>query len=197
MIVVDIEASGVVPHVHSMVSLGAVDFANPTNQLYLENCIWDGAHIDDEALKVNGFTREEITDPTKKSLQEVITAFLAWIETVPGDRTIAGQNPSFDRDFLQTSAERYHLNWPLAYRTIDVHSVCYTHMTTRGLNIPRHNNRSALDLDAIARYCGLGNEPEPHNALTGARYEAEALSRMLYNKKLLPEFEEYDIPWNI
>ena len=195
MLVVDVEASGTNPHVHSIVSVGAVEFANPANQFDEECRIWEGAHIMDDALVVNGFTREQITDPNKKSLKQVITAFLAWAQAVPGDRTIAGQNPSFDRDFLQTSAERYHLNWPLAYRTIDVHSICYMHQIKRGLNIPIVHNRSALDLDAILRYVGLPDEPSPHNALTGATVEAEALSRLLYDKPLLEGFKHLPVPW--
>lgn len=35
----------------------------------------------------------------------------------------------------------------------------------------------------------------PHNALTGAMSHAEVTSRLLYDKKLLPEFEQFDIPW--
>lgn len=195
MVVVDVEASGVNPYKHSIVSIGALEFKNPANRFYEECRIWDGAHIMDDALAVNGFTKEQIIDPAKKSLEEVITAFLTWIEAIEGDRTIAGQNPSFDRDFLQTSAERYHLNWPLAYRTIDVHSICYMHQIKRGLNIPIVHNRSALDLDAILRYTGIPDEPAPHNALTGALVEAEALSRLLYDKKLLDEFQHLPIPW--
>ncbi len=195
MVVVDVEASGVNPHKHSIVSIGAVAFSNPEKRLYEECRIWEGAHIMDDALAVNGFTKEQITDPNKKTLEEIITAFLAWIEGIEGDRTIAGQNPSFDRDFLQTSAERYHLNWPLAYRTIDVHTICYMHQIKRGLNIPIVHNRSALDLDAILRYVGLPDEPSPHNALTGALVEAEALSRLLYDKPLFPEFKHLPIPW--
>jgi DNA polymerase III epsilon subunit-like protein len=56
MIVLDIEASGVEAHKHSIVSLGALDLANPKNRLYLECRIWDGAHVMDGALAVNGFT---------------------------------------------------------------------------------------------------------------------------------------------
>jgi hypothetical protein len=44
-------------------------------------------------------------------------------------------------------------------------------------------------------YCGLPGEPKPHNALTGALCHAEAFSRIAYNKKLLPDFSSFDIPW--
>ena len=148
----------------------------------------------DEALEVCGFSLEEINDPTKKTEEEITKAFLAWT-TETHNRTLAGQNVSFDRDFLKAAAHRAGLDWDLAYRTIDTHTLCYMHMVKRDLAIPIANNRSALDLDAVLRYCGIPDEPTPHNALTGAMSHAEVISRLLYGKKLLPEFEEFDIPF--
>lgn len=195
MIVVDVEASGVEYHKHSIVSLGALDFDNPSHRMYVECRIWEGAHIMEDALKVNGFTEAQITDVSKEREGELIADFLEWITPV-NDRTLAGQNVSFDRDFLKAAAEREHLNWPLAYRTIDTHTLAYMHMIQRGLTIPLNHNRSALDLDAILNYVGIPNEPEPHNAMTGALSHAEVISRLLYGKKLLPEFDRFDIPWS-
>jgi DNA polymerase III epsilon subunit-like protein len=195
MIVVDVEASGVEYHKHSIVSLGALDFDNPSHWMYVECRIWEGAHIMEDALKVNGFTEAQITDVSKEREGELIAEFLEWITPV-NDRTLAGQNVSFDRDFLKAAAEREHLNWPLAYRTIDTHTLAYMHMIQRGLTIPLNHNRSALDLDAILNYVGIPNEPEPHNAMTGALSHAEVISRLLYGKKLLPEFDRFDIPWS-
>ncbi len=194
MIIVDVEASGTDYAKHSVVSVGALDFDNPTNQFYEECRLWDGAHVMKEALSVNGFSEEEIRDATKKSEGELAASFLAWgLETT--EHTFAGQNPSFDRDFLRAAAVRAHLDWPFAYRTIDVHSLCYMHMVKRGLNIPSVNKRSALDLDAIMRYVGIPDEPSPHNALTGALAHAEVISRLLYDRKMLPEFKTFEIPW--
>jgi len=55
--------------------------------------------------------------------------------------------------------------------------------------------RSALDLDAILVYCGIPSEPTPHNALTGAKSHAEVIARLLWDKKILPDFEQFAIPW--
>jgi len=195
MIVLDIEASGTEAHKHSIVSVGALDFANPTNRFYEECRVWDGAHIMDEALAVNGFTKEQILDPKKQSEADLAHAFLHWAESVE-ERTFAGQNPSFDRDFMKYACERAgHTDWPFAYRTIDTHTLCYMHMINRGLQVPTMKRRSALDLDAVLNYCGIPEEPNPHNALTGALSHAEVVSRLLYGRKLLPEFEQFDIPW--
>ncbi len=195
MIVVDVEASGTNYDKHSIVSLGAVDFSNPTRQFYAECRIWEGAHVMDEAMAVNGFTVREITDPQKQSESDLVHAFIAWTEGVE-DRTFAGQNVSFDRDFLKAAAGRAgHTDWPFAYRTIDTHTLAWMHMVKRGLTPPIAHQRSALDLDAVLVYCGIPEEPTPHNALTGAHSHAEVISRLLYGTPLLPEFAQYPLPW--
>lgn len=197
MIVVDVEASGTEPWKHSMVSLGALDLANPSNRFYGECRIWEGAHIMDGALDVNGFTREQITDPSKSSEADLVHEFLHWSESV-SEKTLAGQNVSFDRDFLKYAAERAgHTQWNFSHRTIDTHTLCYMHMIGRGLQPPedRIHHHSALNLDAVLNYCGIPEEPHPHNALTGALSHAEVIARLLYGRKLLPEFEAFDIPW--
>jgi DNA polymerase III epsilon subunit-like protein len=197
MIVLDIEASGTDYYKHSIVSLGALDFANPSNRIYEECRIWDGAHIEDDAMKVNGFTTEQILDSHKQSEADLTHRFLTWAESVE-ERTFAGQNVSFDRDFLKAATERAgHTTWPFAHRTIDTHTLCYMHMISRGLQPPvdKVKKHSALNLDAVMRYCGLPDEPEPHNALTGALSHAEVISRLLFGRKLLSEFEQFEIPW--
>lgn len=197
MIIVDVEASGTDERKHSIVSIGALDFAHPENRFYRECRIWDGAHIMEGALTVNGFSEVEITDPSKRPEGEVVQEFLEWSQHL-ADRTLCSQNPSFDHDFLEAAADRANLSWDMARRTIDTHSLCYMHMVTHGLTPPidPQHRRSALDLDTILRYCGIPDEPEPHNALTGALCHAEVASRLLYEKKLLPEFSHFDIPWS-
>ena len=196
MIILDVEASGTEYQKHSIVSLGALSLENPGNQFYQECRIWDGAHIMEGALEVNGFTEAEITDETKPTEAELITAFMKWSEGF-ADRTLAGQNVSFDRDFTKAACERAGINWDLAYRTIDTHTLAWMHMVKRGMEPPinKEHHRSALDLDAVLNYCGIPEEPTPHNALTGAQSHAEVISRLLYDKKLLPQFEQFDIPW--
>lgn len=196
MLILDVEASGTEPHVHSIVSLGALDFDNPTNRFYVECRIWDGAHIMDGALAVNGFTKEQITDAQKQSEAELIKKFYDWSRGV-ADRTLAGQNVSFDRDFVKHACDRADINYDFAYRTIDSHTLAWMHMSTRGFTPPidPEHHRSALNLDAVLNYCGIPSEPEPHNALTGALSHAEVISRLLYGKKLLPEFEQLPMPW--
>lgn len=196
MLVIDTECSGLRPERHSVLSIGALDFRNPQNRFYGECRVWDGAHIMDEALAVNGFTMEQAIDTSKQSEAELLTAFLEWSQDLP-ERTLTGQNVSYDRNMLMAAAERAKLNWNLAYRTVDVHSLCWMHII-KSSGIPpvdTEHKRSQLNSKAILQHCGLPKEPDPHNALTGALWHAEVTSRLLYDKKLLPEFEQYEIPW--
>lgn len=192
MIVADIEATGLDPHKHSILSIGAVELEHPEREFYGECRMWDGASIMSDALAVNGFTEEECRDPKKHSLEELMQDFLHWIEQC-NDKTLAGQNPSFDRDFLNDSFARAHIGWHFSYRTLDLNSMVYMDATRRGIPIPRKNDRADFTLDGILEYLGLPPEPKPHIGINGAKYEAEAFSRLLYGKNLLPEFENFSI----
>jgi len=196
MLVIDTECSGLRPERHSVLSIGALDFRNPENRFYGECYVWDGAHIMDEALAVNGFTKEQALDTSKQSEAELLASFLDWSLDLP-ERTLTGQNVSYDRNMLMAAAERAKLNWNLAYRTIDVHTLCWMHII-KSSGVPPvdlEHKRSQLNSKTILNYCGLPKEVDPHNALTGALWHAEVTSRLLYDKKLLPEFEQYEIPW--
>ncbi len=195
MIVLDIEGSGISAERNSILSIGALDLDEPTNQFYDECRVWEGAHIEDGALEVNGFTREECLDPSKKSEADVVKAFVAWATDRPKEQTFAGQNPSYDRDFIQAACVRAGIEFPFAHRTIDTHTLVWLHMIQKGIEPAVAKNHSAINLDFALRYCGMPEEPKPHNALTGAYSHAEVISRIAYNKKLLPDFDAYDIPW--
>ena len=193
MIVVDVETTGVDSKKNSIVSIGAIDFSNPQNQFYQECRVWEGAEITQQALYINGFTKEQITDQNKMSLEEAVKKFIVWMGNI-AEQTLAGENPSFDRDFLRDSIEKYKINYLIGHRTIDLHSICYHHYLKKEFRPPIRDSRTDLNLDGILKYSGLPEEPKPHHALTGAKMEAEAFSRLIYGKNLLPEFEKYSVP---
>lgn len=196
MIAIDIEASGVNYEKNSIVSIGALDMLNPEQRFYGECRVWEGSHISPEAMEFLKMEEYHFHDPSKQTEAELVTNFMRFVESVD-DRTLLGQNVSFDRDFFKAASERIHLDWPLAHRTVDTHSLCYMHMIRRGIAPPydAEKHRTALNLDAILLYCGIPEEPQPHNALTGALSHAEVAHRLLYDKKFLPEFDQFEIPW--
>lgn len=195
MIALDVETTGLDPDTCSIVSLGAVDTEHPENQFYDECGAWEGAHLSEEALRVHGFTKEELLGGDKKSEADLIRSFVAWATDRPSDRTLIAQNPSFDHDFVRAACKRAGIEFPFAKRTIDTHTLVWLHMTLSNVPPPVGSHHSLISLDFSLRYCGIPEEPRPHNALTGALSHAEVFSRIAYTKKLLPEFTEFDIPW--
>jgi len=194
MIAIDIEASGVNYDKHSIISIGAVDMSDKERRFYGECRVWEGSHFSADTAEFLQMTKDQFNDPKKQTEGELVAEFMRWIEGAE-DRTLLGQNVSFDRDFLKAGLGRIHHEWSLAYRTVDIHSLCIMHMIKSGIEVPIKNHRSQMDLDAILVYCGIPEEPTPHNALTGAISHAEVASRLLYDKKFLPEFDQFEIPW--
>ncbi|MCL9972127.1 MAG: 3'-5' exonuclease [Candidatus Pacebacteria bacterium] len=194
MIVVDVETTGTNPEKHSILSIGALNFDAPEQRFYGECRAWDGAHAEEEALKINGATLESIHDPKKQSEHDLVMSFIEWARTAQSWNFV-GQNPSFDLAFVAAACHRTHIEFPFPHRSLDTHTMAYMHLSVRGkevpMNLPHH--RTAMNLDFILRYVGIPEEPKPHNALTGALCHAEVASRLMFGKKLLPEFELYPI----
>lgn len=198
MIVLDVESTGLSPVRNSIISLGALDLENSSNRFYAECKVWEGGEIEDQALAINGFSRAEIGAQSNKQTEaELMEAFVTWATQGPRTRMLAAQNPSFDLEFVQEACKRAGIVCPFGKRTIDVHSLTWLHMTLRGVLPPLSGDRSAINLDAALLYCGIPEEPKPHNALTGALCHAEVISRIAYNKKELPEFKHFEIPWTL
>ena len=126
MIFLDVETTGLKKEKHSIASVGAVYLECPNHRFYEECRIWDGAEIEEEALKINGFTRESLADPKKHSLKETMISFLKWASECK-DKTLGGENPFFDREFISSALGRYSIKSPFGARTIDLHTTSYNH----------------------------------------------------------------------
>jgi DNA polymerase III epsilon subunit-like protein len=193
MIVVDIETSGTDPYKHSILSIGAVDFSNPKRLFYQECRIEDGKQFTIEALGVNGFKEAEIRDTGKNSLDTILNAFILWMDPIK-DKTIAGHNVNFDAGFLNSSFKKYNINFSFGHRVLDTHSLVYASALARKVDAPMKNSKTDITSDYVFNYVGLPAEPKPHNALTGAKMEAEALSRLIFKKGLFELYSSYLLP---
>ncbi len=192
MIIVDTETTGVDPDKHSLLSIGAVDFSDPSRRFYGECRIFDGALVSKEALAINGFDETSIRDMCKMTDGELVAQFAAWAAQST-DTTFAGENPSFDRDFMKKTANRYGLNWSFAHRTVDLHSIAYAALMREGKAIPMKNGHTGQDLKATLALVGIQDTRTTHNALEDALLEAEAFSRLIHRRGLLKEYSEHPI----
>jgi DNA polymerase III subunit epsilon len=193
MIFLDLETTGTDNRMHGILSIGAIDYENPENQFYGECQLFVGADIDPQSIPVSGFSVESMRDASKPSEEQLVKSFIAWTESIE-DITLGGENPSFDRDFLRSACMRYKINWPFAYRTLDLHSAFYAKLLGEGKSVPVKNRHTDLGLDRMLALSGLPANPLPHNAMKDAVLEAEVFSRLVFGKTLIPEFENYPIP---
>jgi len=178
MIIIDVETGGLDPNKHALLSIGAVDYETG-DEFYGECRAYQGyvAHqddlIDDFALGINGFTREQCNDVTKQWPHSLYMEFLHWAAIAKKrDLLLAGQQVgAFDIPFLKKIASDSHQGivptWPFGYRSVDLHSVAFARLG------------KSLSLDGILTAVGLKPEPKPHNALTGARLERDAFKLLL------------------
>ncbi len=196
MIVLDIETTGVDPQKHAMIDIAALDFDNPNNIFHYPIRMFPNAKIQQEALDYNGFTVEEINNPKRPPIKQVLSDFLKWWQPIK-DRTFAGQNPDFDVDFLKTNLRRCGFKTPISHRKLDQHTLAYFTLFKLKQPIPLEETtrQSKLNSDWIMEFVGIPSEPKPHHsALNGVLWEAEAFSRLLNGKNLLPQFSQYPVP---
>lgn len=190
MIFIDIETTGIDAIKNSIISIGAIDFFNPKNQFYKECQIEEGKEIDQNALKVNGFSEKELRNPQKKRIEETLRNFVDWTSMIE-NITLAGNNTDFDKNFLKEAMGKYGIKWIFGSRIVDLHSTAINNFLMNGMTIPIKNKRYDITSDKIFVSVGLPKEPKPHNALMGAKMEAEAYSRLVFKKGLLDEFGKY------
>ncbi|MDG6989510.1 MAG: hypothetical protein JRN21_09385 [Nitrososphaerota archaeon] len=194
MIVLDCETSGLDPVKNSIVSIGAVDFNNPADQFYGECRVKWGAEVSEKALAVNGFSAEYVTKLAPASHNQLMEMFNTWYMK-KDDRTLAGENvPQFDLPMIDAGFKAAGIDTNLGHRAVDMHSVFFVHFLKLGVTPPLRDGRTALGADTILTYVGLYTEPKPHNALTGAKMEAEAFNRLIYGQPLFREFSSFPVP---
>jgi hypothetical protein len=166
---------------------------NPERQFYWECCLSELKSFSKEALAVNWFWIDEINPMNwKQNLTSLIQSFkLFYDETT--NNLIWWQNVAFDISFLKKSAEETGVNLDIWHRFFDLHSVAYWIILSKWMEIPKKNWKENLSLDEILKIVWLPEEPKPHIWINWAKYEAEAISRLLYSKNLLPEFQKYPV----
>jgi len=196
MIFLDIETTGFDEKQCAIASIGIYDTI--TEKEFYEECkIFRDAKIEPGALRVNKFTEEQLRDPNKKTLGEILNSTLEFVKMSP-NRTIAGANPDFDRRFIQHAIKRYGIlddaGRPLHFgggADVDVLSTCIDHYHRRNTSPPMKNGRISINADWVFKYVGIPSEE--HHALKDAKMEAEAYSRLIHGKYLLEEYKHLPV----
>ncbi len=209
VVIFDIETTGLDPRRNSIVSLGAVDPNRPEETFYEECRVFDGAEINPDALKVNGFNVEEVTDQRKQTPKELYLKFVKYVKDHNAEALSGFNIAHFDLRFLANTAERYGLGWelPNVYFDLknDFEDMVYNNPKFHDLKeqidrlFPPKNGNSDpekinyISLNRSLKYFGVDDEPRPHNALGGAKYATELYGLFYLKSHFLREYDKYPI----
>lgn len=175
MIVVDVETSGLDPQRHGVLSIGAVEYGTD-NEFYIECRLSPSKTYEQRALKVNGFKAAELYSTARILPADAFGEFVHWAQMVKY-RTLANMNVAFDVAFLKAMSPV--ASWPFGHRYVDLHSVVFAYALAEGWLPERDRQLSRLSWPVLLEYVGLPPEPEPHDALIGARTAARAFEVIL------------------
>lgn len=132
---VDVETSGLDGGVSGLLEIGAVWAAEEKGGLnYSRQCrLLLGDVVEEEALAVNGRSRESLMDAVLWPWTLALGEFVSWIRATrydSGPLIMAGWNVHFDFGFLGECVRRAGLpykDWPFGRRILDVHSLVVMH----------------------------------------------------------------------
>ncbi len=164
----------------SIVSLGAVDF-NSKDEFYEECKVMEGRGYDEQALKVNGFSKDMIYDGSKQSVLELISKLENFC--MARKSKLLGAWGDYDRKMLFAAYEYYGRKWNLPDRYINLKSISKAILG---------KNNSGLSNTAIK--LGMPPERHPHVGINGARLATENISVMLFKTHYYKEYSGYTIP---
>jgi len=191
MIVLDIETSGFSPIENGIVSIGAIN--TETDEEFYEECrLDDGDEIEEEAMKVNGFSEKEMRNENKQTQKQLIEKFFAWLENQE-NKVIAGHNVGFfDLNFLKMKAEKYKINFKTRYRSLDLCSIAQArYFQLNGKFLLDDYKENGMNLPKVLEMCGIKDERiqlkdgkivkegKPHNALEDCKLEALCFKKLL------------------
>jgi len=186
----DTETTGLDARRHDVIQIAGIldidTIAGEKFNYYVQPFNWDV--ITEEATSIHGFTRDTLKtfEPPQVVHQRLIGILEAYINKYdPTDKLfIAGQNPSFDLDFLKGFWEKnddpYFGSW-FNYRKIDLATVSVL-FKIKGIIDPTTNGKFSVSLAAVAAAFGL-EQKEPHNALDDVR-----LVRKIFYEHMLDRF---------
>ena len=173
---VDIEASGPVPGLFSMLAIGACVVGRPDESFYAELRPINNAFVE-AALRVSRFSMERLflegRDP-----EEAMTSFLTWVnhQAVGSRPVFVAFNGSFDWSFVNWYFHRFVGENPFGIGGIDIKAY---YMGLVGCDWTSTTS-SRLE----TRFKSL--EPHTHNALDDARAQADTFSKLLATRRSRP-----------
>lgn len=167
---VDVETSGPVPGIYSLLSIGACLVSDPTQAIYIE-LQPDGLKHDLEALLVTGLDLTKLESeglPPQVAMLE-LENWLAQVCPVGQKAVFVGLNAPFDWSFINYYFHKYAGSNPFGFTAVDMKAY-YMGATNCRWEETKSSKMTAR----------LNPQSSPnHNALDDAQFQAELFALML------------------
>lgn len=179
LVIADTETGGLDPQMHSILTLGAVVWEDGKVldhgfHFIVQEPGWEGG-ITQEALDVNGLTREQIMAGASPSF--VVTAFEQWLNEhgIYGRAKLGGHNINFDIGFMKRLYRLAGRKWPFDYHVIDTMAAAQILILAGRLPV------KYVNLDTLTKHFGIKIRAGAgkHNALEDATATAKLLSTLV------------------
>jgi DNA polymerase-3 subunit epsilon len=160
----DIETTGLDANDHDIIEFAAL---RDDTEKSLHFHIWPERmeNATPEALEMTGYSLDAWEKHGAIPMAEALPQITAFLE----DAILAGQNVSFDENFLKTTAKRYEFSHRMGYHKLDIVTLAIIHL--RPLGLP------SVSLHHVCNVLGISNEGE-HSAMADVQ-RARAVYRTL------------------
>lgn len=150
MLWLDVETTGLSPRKNAVASIAALANWNTEGCFYSELRPFEAAELDEKALQVNGFTREQLFDPARPSETQVANEFNEWIKyNFDGPPLVCGQNVRFDMDFVNAMYRRTGVYLGLQTRAFDIQTVALYLHSLGMVELPFKGSAISTNLDVL------------------------------------------------
>jgi DNA polymerase-3 subunit alpha (Gram-positive type) len=167
IIITDVETTGLDPHYHEIVEIGAIKVDSNLNELARFDLKVRPLHLNRAtpvALEINGYD-------SSVWINEAVSQFEAAqrFQAFSAEGILAAWNITFEYGFLDQLFRHTVLKSLMDYHRIDLPSIAWA----------RYPGITKLSLDAVGERFGLAPEQKPHRGIRGAEYELNVLRYLL------------------
>ncbi len=183
-LIIDLEMSGNLVGFHDIIQIGAVLADDNWKKLAtFESLVYpDNEEVfSSEAEEIHGIAIEDLEEAP--SSFDVLEDLEAWVRKTLRksdtqslkDVVLCGQSVINDINFLKAKFDEFHIDWPFAYKLIDLLSismVMYQVFDNSGKARPK-----SYSLNAVADFFGIHRSEDTHDALEDALMTYECFKK--------------------
>lgn len=193
-LILDLEASGNDPRIHSALETGVMLPSDPTQRFYVQHQAWEGAQFTEDAFACNGINPQSVEYRARQSFNDGMREIAKKLKDFPV-LVMTGQNITYDWRFLEDGMRRAGIqHFPFGRRTFDLHGIVAAHALARGKQPPMKGLHSDLTSDAMSQYVGIRPERHPHTGETGPEQEVEIYNRVVFGKRTFTDLFPTQLP---